>query len=72
VFGRFGGLIDIYLLAGKTCGYAKYANRESAEKAVATLHGQEICGNRYPFLFRCLDSVWLDLEVGIISYVVHG
>ena len=46
VFGRFGGLIDIYLLAGKTCGYAKYANRESAEKAVATLHGQEICGNR--------------------------
>ncbi len=46
VFGRFGNLIDIYLLAGKTCGYVKYANKESAEKAVSTLHGQEICGNR--------------------------
>jgi len=46
VFGRFGSLIDIYLLPGKTCGYAKYASKESAEKAVAALHGQEICGNR--------------------------
>jgi len=46
VFGRFGQLIDIYLLAGKTCGYAKYASKESAEKAVAALHGQEVCGNR--------------------------
>lgn len=46
VFGRFGNLIDIYLLAGKTCGYAKYADKESAEKAVAALHGQEVCGNR--------------------------
>jgi len=46
VFGRFGNLIDIYLLAGKTCGYAKYASKESAEKAVSALHGQEVCGNR--------------------------
>jgi len=46
VFGRFGGLIDIYLLNGKTCGYAKYAGKESAEKAVAALHGQEVCGAR--------------------------
>ena len=46
VFGRFGNLIDIYLLPGKTCGYAKYACKESAEKTVAALHGQEICGNR--------------------------
>jgi hypothetical protein len=46
VFGRFGNLIDIYLLAGKTCGYVKYASKESAEKAVSTLHGQEVCGNR--------------------------
>jgi len=46
VFGRFGNLIDIYLLAGKTCGYVKYASKESAEKAVTTLHGQEVCGNR--------------------------
>jgi len=46
VFGRFGNLIDIYLLPGKTCGYVKYASKESAERAVSTLHGQEICGNR--------------------------
>ena len=46
VFGRFGGLIDIYLLNGKTCGYAKYAEAESAEAAVTALHGQEVCGAR--------------------------
>ena len=46
VFGRFGGLIDIYLLNGKTCGYAKYAGKEQAERAVASLHGQEVCGAR--------------------------
>ena len=34
VFGRFGSLIDIYILNGKTCGYAKYACKESAEKAI--------------------------------------
>ena len=46
VFGRFGGLIDIYLLNGKTCGYAKYAGKEAAERAVGALHGQEVCGAR--------------------------
>jgi len=46
VFGRFGSLIDIYLLQGKTCGYAKYSDKESANRAVATLHGQEVCGSR--------------------------
>lgn len=46
VFGRFGNLIDIYILNGKTCGYAKYAKKESADNAVAALHGQEICGSR--------------------------
>ncbi|KAF0305374.1 RNA-binding protein 45 [Amphibalanus amphitrite] len=46
VFGRFGNLIDIYILSGKTCGYAKYACKESAEKAIQTLHGQELCGAR--------------------------
>ena len=46
VFGRFGNLIDIYMLNGKTCGYAKYAKEESATRAVAALHGQEICGAR--------------------------
>lgn len=46
VFGRFGHLIDIYMLNGKTCGYAKYSDKDSADKAVATLHGQEVCGSR--------------------------
>lgn len=46
VFGRFGNLIDIYLLNGKSCGYAKYANKDSACAAIAALHGQEICGSR--------------------------
>jgi len=46
VFGRFGNLIDIYMLNGKTCGYAKYAMKESAERAIEALHGQELCGSR--------------------------
>ncbi len=46
VFGRFGNLIDIYMLNGKTCGYAKYACKESAERAIETLHGQELRGSR--------------------------
>jgi RNA recognition motif-containing protein len=46
VFGRFGSLIDIYMLNGKTCGYAKYGSKESADRAVTALHGQEICGSR--------------------------
>jgi hypothetical protein len=40
VFSRFGNLIDIYMLSGKNCGYAKYSDKESADKAVACLHGQ--------------------------------
>ena len=46
VFGRFGNLIDIYVLNNKTCGYAKYAAIESAEAAVKSLHGQDVCGSR--------------------------
>ncbi|GFG33000.1 hypothetical protein Cfor_09657 [Coptotermes formosanus] len=46
VFGRFGNLIDVYMLSGKICGYAKYASKESAEQAIQTLHGQEVCGVR--------------------------
>lgn len=46
VFGRFGNLIDIYVLNNKTCGYAKYAAVESAEAAVKSLHGQDVCGSR--------------------------
>ncbi|XP_049843828.1 RNA-binding protein 45 isoform X1 [Schistocerca gregaria] len=46
VFGRFGHLIDVYLLNGKNYGYVKYASKESANKAIQVLHGQEICGVR--------------------------
>ncbi|XP_075213243.1 RNA-binding protein 45 [Lycorma delicatula] len=46
VFGRFGNLIEVYLLSGKNCGYVSYANKESADKAVEVLHGQEICRSR--------------------------
>ncbi|KAL3282370.1 hypothetical protein HHI36_005556 [Cryptolaemus montrouzieri] len=46
VFCRFGNLIDVYLLSGKNCGYAKYSVKESAESAISTLHGAEICSCR--------------------------
>ncbi|CAL4060920.1 unnamed protein product, partial [Meganyctiphanes norvegica] len=46
VFGRFGNLIDIYILNGKTFGYAKFASKESADKAIQVLHGQEVVGSR--------------------------
>ncbi|KAK9869748.1 hypothetical protein WA026_003484 [Henosepilachna vigintioctopunctata] len=46
IFCRFGNLIDVYLLSGKNCGYAKYSVRESAERAIEVLHGAEICGCR--------------------------
>ncbi|KAF2363728.1 RNA recognition motif domain [Trinorchestia longiramus] len=46
VFGRFGNLIDIYMLNGKNFGYAKYACKEAASKAITTMHGQEVMGAR--------------------------
>lgn len=49
-FCRFGNLIDVYMLPGKNCGYAKYASVESANKAIETLHGQEIFGSRLKVL----------------------
>ncbi|XP_014235265.1 RNA-binding protein 45 isoform X1 [Trichogramma pretiosum] len=49
-FCRFGNLIDVYMLPGKNCGYAKYASVDSANKAIETLHGQEICGSRLKVL----------------------
>lgn len=33
-FCRFGNLIDVYMLPGKNCGYAKYASVESANEAI--------------------------------------
>lgn len=44
VFGRFGGLIDVYMLQNKNCGYAKYASEESAQAAIECLHRAEVCG----------------------------
>ena len=46
VFSRFGDLIEVYIMGKKTCGYAKYTSKESANKALEALHGQEVCGNR--------------------------
>jgi len=46
VFCRFGGLIDLYFLNGKRCGYALFSHAESAKKALITMNGQEICGVR--------------------------
>lgn len=33
-FCRFGNLIDVYMLPGKNCGYAKYASVDSANEAI--------------------------------------
>ena len=44
VFGRFGNLIEIYTLKGKRCGYAKYASKDSAIRAMNTLNHQTLCG----------------------------
>ena len=37
IFGRFGHLIDVYMLGGRSCGYAKYADKESADRALMVL-----------------------------------
>ncbi|XP_014209709.1 RNA-binding protein 45 [Copidosoma floridanum] len=49
-FSRFGNLIDVYMLPGKNCGYAKFASVDSANRAIEVLHGQEICGSRLKVL----------------------
>lgn len=36
VFCRFGGLIDVYLLNNRNCGYVKYATAESAKQVNLT------------------------------------
>jgi len=46
VFARFGGLVDLYLLSGKRCGYALFSTSESAKEAMQALNGQEVCGAR--------------------------
>jgi len=49
-FCRFGNLIDVYLLSGRNYGYAKYASKESAMKAIETLHGQTLGGQKIKVL----------------------
>ncbi|XP_037933244.1 RNA-binding protein 45-like isoform X1 [Teleopsis dalmanni] len=46
VFSCWKGLIDVYLLRNKNCGYVKYAEKDSAQKAIQVLHGAEICGTK--------------------------
>lgn len=58
VFSRFGGLLDVYMLPNKNCGYAKYDNADSAQNAIKILNGAEVCGvklkvSSMPF-FYCL------------------
>lgn len=35
---------------GRNYGYAKFASRESAQQAITSLHGQQICGMRLKVL----------------------
>lgn len=49
-FSRFGGLIDVYMLTNRNCGYVKYAQKANAEDARKTLHGAELCGIRMKVL----------------------
>lgn len=49
-FCRFGNLIDVYLLSGRNYGYAKYATKESAMKAIETLHAQTLGGQKIKVL----------------------
>ncbi|XP_059216435.1 RNA-binding protein 45 [Stomoxys calcitrans] len=46
IFSCWPGLIDLYFLPNKSCGYVKYADAESAMKAMETLSGAEICGTK--------------------------
>jgi len=45
VFSRFGNLIEAYLMKGKKCGYAKYASKESAQRAIQGLNEQTLMGS---------------------------
>lgn len=53
VFGRFGNLIEMYVLNGKNCGYAKYADKDSALQAVEVTPAVLLW---YPYLFLRLNQ----------------
>uniref|UniRef100_A0A3P8WRI8 RNA binding motif protein 45 n=1 Tax=Cynoglossus semilaevis TaxID=244447 RepID=A0A3P8WRI8_CYNSE len=44
VFCRFGSLIEVHLVHGRKVGYAKFAEKQSADDAMAALHGQVVNG----------------------------
>nr|XP_061794732.1 RNA-binding protein 45-like isoform X2 [Nerophis lumbriciformis] len=44
VFGRFGSLMEVYLVAGRKVGYVKYADKQCADDAMAALHGHTVNG----------------------------
>ncbi|KAH8322934.1 RNA-binding protein 45 [Drosophila kikkawai] len=46
IFSCWRGLIDVYLLPNKNCGYVKYSDSESAQEAIHVLNGAEICGTK--------------------------
>ncbi|XP_017059970.1 RNA-binding protein 45 [Drosophila ficusphila] len=46
IFSCWSGLIDVYLLPNKNCGYVKYSDSDSAQMAIHTLNGAEICGTK--------------------------
>jgi hypothetical protein len=54
VFCRFGNLIDVYILPGKTFGYAKYNCQDAANKCRATLGGTDVAGCRIKVLLLLL------------------
>lgn len=45
-FQGFGNIIQVKIPPNRGCGFVKYDNRESAEKALATLHGSTLAGLR--------------------------
>lgn len=40
IFHHFGNVMEAYLVSGKIVGYAKFADRMSANDAILTLHGK--------------------------------
>ena len=44
LFSRFGNCIEAYLMKGKNCGYAKYAEASSAQRAIQVLNEQTVMG----------------------------
>lgn len=54
-FCRFGNLIDVYMLPGKNCGYAKYASVESANEAIEVDHASYLVS--FPLCYEEIYNV---------------